>query len=87
MLAWQCLDSDNCKETEIKFPIKKLQTTDINIIAYNKQGNYTNPSPARLGMRNQPGREQSEAMNIKTVGPLLSSPLLTNRFSLIINTL
>ena len=69
MLVWLCLVSDNCKETEIKFPIKKLQTTDINIIAYNKQGNYTNPSPARLGMRNQPVSLQCEVRNIKTVGP------------------
>ena len=67
MLAWLCLVSDNCKETEIKFPIKKLQTTDINIIAHNNQGNYTDHSPARLGLINQP--VSCEVMNIKTVGP------------------
>ena len=44
--VWLGLVSDNCKETEIKFPIKKLQTTDIDIIAYNNQGNYTDPSPS-----------------------------------------
>ena len=73
MQVWLGLVSDNCKETEIKFPIKKLPTTSIDIIAYNGQGNYVNPSPCKAQYEKHAVRDRGNIKSPPWPSQILSS--------------